>query len=152
MQEVAAFRRETRAWLEANCPPGARGPGQVAWGSRKVTLEPDVRLWLARMAEKGWTAPTWPRQYGGAELNRDEYQALIGELKRLRARTPLTGRGVNYIGPTLLEYGDDEQKARWLPGIARGDGGWAMGVFGARRWFGLGQLEHPGGCAQATTS
>ncbi len=127
MQDVAAFRQETRAWLEANCPSGARGPGQVAWGSRKVTLEPDVRLWLTRMAEKGWTVPTWPRQYGGAALNRKEYLVLIEELKRLQARTPLTGRGVNYIGPTLLEYGDDDQKARWLPGIARGDGGWAMG-------------------------
>ena len=127
MQELDAFRQETRVWLEANCPQGARGAGQVAWGSRKVALEPDVRLWLERMAERGWTVPTWPRRYGGAELRRDEYLVLIEELKRLRARTPLTGRGVNYIGPTLLEYGDDEQKAHWLPGIARGAGGWAMG-------------------------
>ena len=52
---------------------------------------------------------------------------LIEELKRINARTPLTGRGVNYIGPTILELGTDEQKARWLPGIARGEGGWAMG-------------------------
>lgn len=127
MQELAAFRQEAQAWLQANCPPGARGPGQVAWGSRKVPLAPEVRLWVERMAEKGWTVPTWPRQYGGAELNRDQYLVLVEELKRLRARTPLTGRGVNYIGPTLLEYGDDAQKARWLPSIARGDGGWAMG-------------------------
>ncbi|MFM7121892.1 MAG: acyl-CoA dehydrogenase family protein, partial [Gammaproteobacteria bacterium] len=49
------------------------------------------------------------------------------EMKRIDARTPLTGRGVNYIGPTILELGTDDQKARWLPGIARGDGGWAMG-------------------------
>ena len=52
---------------------------------------------------------------------------LIEELQRINARTPLTGRGVNYIGPTLLEYGSDEQKARWLPRIARGEGAWAMG-------------------------
>ena len=125
--DLSAFRREVRAWLDANCPPGARGPGQVAWGSSKVALEPDVRRWLDRMAEKGWTVPTWPAEYGGAALGRGQYHVLIDELKRIRARTPLTGRGVNYIGPTLLEYGDDAQKARWLPGIARGQGGWAMG-------------------------
>ena len=125
--EIDEFRQDTRAWLEASCPPGARGPGQIAWGSRKIELVPDVRLWLERMADKGWTVPTWPKAYGGAELDKAQYQALISELKRIRARTPLTGRGVNYIGPTLLEYGDDEQKARWLPGIARGEGGWAMG-------------------------
>ena len=127
MSELTDFRGETRAWLEENCPDGARGPGQVAWGSSKVELQPDTRRWLERMAERGWTVPTWPRVYGGAELTRQSYQVLIEELKRLGARTPLTGRGVNYIGPTLLELGSDSQKARWLPGIARGAGGWAMG-------------------------
>ena len=127
MTELADFRSETRAWLEVNCPRGARGPGQMAWGSRRIELEPDVRLWLERMAERGWTVPTWPREYGGAALTREQYTVLIDELKRIDARTPLTGRGVNYIGPTILEFGTDEQKARWLPGIARGEGGWAMG-------------------------
>ncbi|MCB1685659.1 MAG: acyl-CoA dehydrogenase family protein [Pseudomonadales bacterium] len=127
MSQLHEFRAETRNWLAANCPPGARGPGQIPWGSRRIKLDADSRLWLERMAERGWTVPTWPRSYGGAELSRDEYTVLIEELKRIDARPPLTGRGVNYIGPTLLELGDDRQKARWLPGIARGDGGWAMG-------------------------
>jgi acyl-CoA dehydrogenase len=90
-------------------------------------MSEDTRLWLTRMAEKGWTVPTWPKQYGGAELDRPRYEILISELKRINARTPLTGRGVNYIGPTILEYGTDEQKARWLPPISRGEGAWAMG-------------------------
>ncbi|MFP6837185.1 MAG: acyl-CoA dehydrogenase family protein [Pseudomonadales bacterium] len=127
MTQTEAFRSATREWLEHNCPPGARGAGQIPWGSSKIELEPDVRLWLDRMTERGWTVPTWPREYGGAELTRDEYSVLIDELKRVNARTPLTGRGVNYIGPTILELGSDDQKARWLPGIARGEGGWAMG-------------------------
>ena len=127
MDELSDFRAETRAWLAVNCPPGARGPGMVPWGSRKVPPDGDSALWLARMAERGWTVPTWPRRYGGAELDKDQYAVLIDELKRIGARSPLTGRGVNYIGPTILELGDDDQKARWLPGIARGDGGWAMG-------------------------
>ncbi|MEM9621376.1 MAG: acyl-CoA dehydrogenase family protein [Pseudomonadota bacterium] len=127
MSELTEFRADTRAWLAENCPAGARGPGQTPWGSRKIQLEADAALWLERMAERGWTVPTWPREYGGAELDRQLYPILIEELKRIGARTPLTGRGVNYIGPTILELGTDDQKARWLPGIARGDGGWAMG-------------------------
>jgi alkylation response protein AidB-like acyl-CoA dehydrogenase len=124
---LEAFRRDTRAWLADNCPIGARGPGQIAWGSSKVRLEPDVALWLERMADRGWTVPTWPREYGGAGLEPAAYLVLLEELRRIDARSPLTGRGVNYIGPTILDYGSSEQKARWLPGIARGEGGWCMG-------------------------
>lgn len=127
MSQLEDFRDEARAWLAENCPPGARGSGQIPWGSSKIELEGDVRLWLERMAERGWTVPTWPKEFGGAELSRDEYTILIDELKRINARTPLTGRGVNYIGPTLLELGSSDQKIRWLPGISRGEGGWAMG-------------------------
>jgi acyl-CoA dehydrogenase len=115
MSQIDEFRAETRAWLEENCPPGARGPGQTPYGSKKIELAPDVRLWLERMAERGWTVPTWPKMYGGAELERDEYTILIAELKRLNARTPLTGRGVNYIGPTILELGSEAQKNAGSP-------------------------------------
>ena len=124
---IESFRRATRQWLEENCPAGARGPGQIPWGSTRVTLDDDARLWLERMAGKGWTVPTWPREYGGAELTPAQYLVLLDELRRIDARSPLTGRGVNYIGPTLLDYGTPEQKARWLPDIARGVGGWCMG-------------------------
>lgn len=125
--DINAFRHDVRSWLQQNCPVGARGPGQIPWGSRSVVLEPDVRRWLDACIERGFTVPTWPREYGGAALTRDEYLVLIDELKRIDARPPLTGRGVNYIGPTLLELGTEDQKQRWLPRCARGDGGWCMG-------------------------
>ena len=121
------FRLETRDWLERNCPPGAQGPGFIPWGSSKIELEPDTRLWLDRMAEKGWTVPSWPKEYGGAGLSRTEYMVLAEEMRRIDARVPLTGRGINYIGPTVLEFGTDQQKAKWLPRFARGEGGWCMG-------------------------
>jgi alkylation response protein AidB-like acyl-CoA dehydrogenase len=127
MSAIESFREETREWLAENCPAGARGPGQIPWGAKRVRLEDDARVWLERMAARGWTVPTWPRQYGGAELTPAQYLVLLEELRRIDARSPLTGRGVNYIGPTLLDYGTPEQKARWLPGIARGEGGWCMG-------------------------
>ena len=127
MSQTAAFRADTRAWLVENCPAGARGPGVIPWGSRQVELPKDSRVWLDNMAAKGWTVPTWPMAYGGAELDSAEYLILLEELRRINARSPLVGRGVNYIGPTILDFGTDEQKARWLPGMARGDGGWCMG-------------------------
>ncbi len=125
--DLDTFREETRAWLDENCPAGVRGPGTVPNGSTKIELDTDTRLWLERMVEKGWTVPTWPKEYGGAELSREEYKVLVEELQRVGARPPLTGRGVNYIGPTLLEFGTDQQKAKWLPGMAAGKGCWAMG-------------------------
>ena len=127
MQDLNEFRLETRDWLAKNCPDGAKGPGYIPIGSSRIELDPDTRLWLERMAEKGWTVPTWPKAYGGAELDREQYQVLIEELKAVGARTPLTGRGVNYIGPTILEFGTDAQKQKWLPLCARGEGAWAMG-------------------------
>lgn len=127
MTDLETFRQHTRNWLEENCPPGARGPGYVPIGSRSIALEADTQLWLDRMIKKGWTTPTWPKAYGGAELNRDEYKVLIEEMKLINARPPLTGRCVNYIGPAILEFGTDDQKARWLPVCSRGEGAWAMG-------------------------
>jgi acyl-CoA dehydrogenase len=130
--EATAFRNDLRTWLDENCPASVRDGAEptvetTPWGSSSIALDADSRVWLERMAERGFTVPTWPVEYGGAGLNRDLYPILIEELKRINARTPLTGRGVNYIGPTILELGTDAQKAKWLPGIARGEGGWAMG-------------------------
>jgi alkylation response protein AidB-like acyl-CoA dehydrogenase len=122
------FRSEARAWLAANCPQGARGPGQVHTGSSKIPLEhTDLQVWLERMAEKGWTTPTWAREYGGAGLSSREYVTLLEEMKAVGARPPLMNRGVTMVGPTVLEFGTEEQKRRLLPVIARGDGAWCQG-------------------------
>jgi len=128
MSELDEFRVETRAWLKEDCPPGARGPGQIPTGSTKIRIgDPDVRLWLDRMAEKGWTVPMWPAEYGGAGLTKAEYLVLIDEMRAINARSPLAGMGTGLIGPTLLDYGNDDQKSRHLPRIARGEVGWCQG-------------------------
>jgi len=122
------FRLETRAWLEENCPAGARGPGPISNGSSKITIEDaDTRLWLERMVEKGWTVPSWPREYGGGGLGKDEYVALLQEMNRIGARPALSSFGTSMIGPTLLEMGTDEQKGRHLPRIARAEVEWCQG-------------------------
>lgn len=128
MSELSEFRSEVRGWLETNCPAGARGEGQVLTGSTKIKIEdPDVRLWLDRSAERGFTAPNWPTEYGGAGLNTAQYVVLVDEMSRIGARPPLMGMGTSMIGPTLLEYGTDQQKAEHLPRIARGEVAWCQG-------------------------
>lgn len=128
MAEIEEFRAETCAWLEENCPKGAIGPGQVPSGSTKVKIEnPDTQLWLDRMAEKGWTAPAWPTEYGGGGLDGAEHRVLLEEMREVGARTPLMGMGLSMIGPTLLEFGNEEQKQRHLSRIVRGEVGWCQG-------------------------
>jgi alkylation response protein AidB-like acyl-CoA dehydrogenase len=128
MTALDKFRADTRAWLAQNCPAGARGPGQIPTGSTKIKIEdPDTRQWLQVMAERGWTAPMWPKAYGGGGLTKEEYIVLIEEMRRIDARTPLMGMGTSMIGPTLLELGTEEQKRRHIPPIVRGEVGWCQG-------------------------
>ena len=128
MADIDDFRAETRSWLEENCPAGARGPGPISTGAPTITIDhEDTELWLDRMIEKGWTAPVWPKEYGGGALDTDQYMTLIQEMRRIDARAPLGGMGVSLIGPTLLEYGTDEQKARHIPRIVRGEVAWCQG-------------------------
>jgi alkylation response protein AidB-like acyl-CoA dehydrogenase len=79
------------------------------------------------MAERGYTVPTWPTEYGGAGLSKDENQVLQEEMRRINARPAHVGMGISMIGPALLEYGTDEQKAEHLPKIARGEIWWCQG-------------------------
>ena len=118
MQAIAQledFRQETRAWLEANCPVSMRTPmvdAEVVWGGRNPTfVNPESKLWLERMAEKGWTTPTWPAEYGGGGLSKDESMVLAQEMSRINARPPLNSFGISMLGPVLLESGTHEQKS-----------------------------------------
>ena len=59
-------------------------PGEEVTGSRKrQSTNPDAHLWLQRMSDKGWTAPTWPEEYGGGGLSKDEFLILLDELQRM---------------------------------------------------------------------
>ena len=125
------FRMEARAWLEENCPASMRTPmapgEEVNGGSKMRSSNPDSYIWLDVMAEKGWTVPNWPVEYGGAGLDMDHYVLLLQEMARINAREPLAGMGISMIGPTLLEFGNDDQKARHLPKIASGEIRWCQG-------------------------
>jgi len=132
VDEIESFRRETRAWLEANCPPEMRQPvaeeGDVCWGGRRWKFKSDAqRVWLERMAERGWTVPEWPREYGGGGLSKEEARVLREEMGRLSCRVPLTSFGISMLGPALLKYGSEQQKREYLPPITRGEIRWCQG-------------------------
>ena len=128
MSDLAVFRKEARSWLAENCPPGARGPGEIHTGSTKVKIQnPDTQLWMERMAERGWTVPAWPKEYGGGGLSMVETRALYEEMAAIDARPPLINMGTRMLGPTLLEYGTEEQKMRHLTVIAQGGAAWCQG-------------------------
>lgn len=125
------FRKETRAWLEANCPASMRTPmreDEVVWGGRKETItNPVAKLWLDRMVGKGWVCPTWPRQYGGGGLSRDQHKVLQQELRAINARPPIRSFGISMLGPALLEFASEAQKLEHLPRMARGEIRWCQG-------------------------
>ncbi|MEZ5947259.1 MAG: acyl-CoA dehydrogenase family protein [Hyphomonas sp.] len=88
---------------------------------------PDAKVWLERMAAKGWTAPQWPKKYGGGGLSRTEDKVLQEEMRRIRARPPLFSFDLWMFGPALLEFGNEEQKQRFIPDIIHGRTRWCQG-------------------------
>ncbi len=128
MTDLQTFREETRNWLEANCPQEMRKPGDVAWGGRNAQFShPDQKIWLERMGEKGWTCPTWPSEYGGGGLSKEENKILQEEMNAIGARSPLGSFGIWMLGPALLEFANEEQKKEHLPPIVRGEVWWCQG-------------------------
>jgi alkylation response protein AidB-like acyl-CoA dehydrogenase len=130
--DLEAFRSEVRSWIEANYPaelrdPQAKTDPEAVWGGRAFAdndSDPQI-VWMRRVAEKGWTAPAWPREYGGGGL--DPKQARIVEQELARTRPPLLSSGIWILGPVLLEYANDAQKREHLPKIVKGEIRWCQG-------------------------
>ncbi len=131
MSDLDGFREEVRGWLANNCPPEMRGPmgeDDHCFGGRNWRFKNAAqRLWLERMAARGWTAPEWPRDYGGGGLSGGEAAILREEMERIEAHPPLTSLGIWMLGPALLKFGTEAQKLAYLPGIVRGEIWWAQG-------------------------
>ena len=123
-----AFRAEARTWLEANFPSSLKrgGAGGIDESGDKPTG--DLLLWRQRIGAKGWATPTWPAQYGGGGLSTAEARVLSQEMARAGAFNPMVrGMGITMIGPTILDYGTEEQKQKHIPPIVRGDVQWCVG-------------------------
>ncbi|MBO9499244.1 MAG: acyl-CoA dehydrogenase family protein [Novosphingobium sp.] len=123
-----AFRDEVRQWLEANFPKslvGKHNPMSVVEAPPEA--DPEVEQWTRAFGEKGWGVPAWPAAYGGGGLSSKEARILADEMAKVGAWNPVGGLGVLMFGPTLLEYGSEEQKLRHIPPIARGELRWCQG-------------------------
>jgi alkylation response protein AidB-like acyl-CoA dehydrogenase len=132
MADLQEFRESVRSWLETNAPKSLRGKLQDATfaysgGRRKHMPHPDCQPWLDMMAEKGWTIPFWPKEYGGGGLDKEETKILQEEIRRLELPPPLSGMGITMIGPTILQYGTEEQRKLYIPQIIKGEIRWCQG-------------------------
>ena len=132
MSDLENFRQETREWLEANCPEEMRQPvrddSDIYWGGRKATFKSDAqKAWFEAARDKGYTVPSWPKEYGGAGLSAPEAKILRQEMARIGARPPLSSFGIWMLGPALLKFGTEGQKKRFLNEIARGEIRWCQG-------------------------
>src|SRR3954470_21406290 len=132
MSNLDQFRRETRAWLEANCPPEMRKPmtseSDTYWGGRnaKFSSEPQ-RIWFEHMRDKGWTVPDWPKEYGGGGLDGAEHKGLREEMGKSDPPPRLSSFCIWMLGPTLLKFANEAQKKEYLPKIAAGLIRWCQG-------------------------
>ena len=149
MSELESFRRETRAWLEANCPAEMRRPvvseDDACWGGRRFKFQSEAqRRWLQSMGERGWTVPAWPKAYGGGGLSKEEAAVLNEEMRALGCRAPLSSFGIWMLGPALLAHGTEEQKREHLPRIARGEIRWCQGYSEPNAGSDLASLRNQG--------
>jgi alkylation response protein AidB-like acyl-CoA dehydrogenase len=119
-----SFRKEIRGWLEDNLPAG--------WGSDDFELTPEERAefnesWPRKLYEGGWICATWPKEYGGKGLTTMEGVVLAEEFARLKAPLRADFFGDTLVGPTILQWGTEEQKRDFLPRILNGTMRWCQG-------------------------
>ena len=123
-----AFRQEAREWLAANFPASLKKAGNAMATVEGPTEEtPDEKAWREAIGKKGWGVPTWPEAYGGGGLSPAQARVLNEEMGRIGAYNPVGGMGVMMFGPTLLEYGTEEQKQKYIPDIAMANIRWCQG-------------------------
>jgi alkylation response protein AidB-like acyl-CoA dehydrogenase len=128
--EEATFRAEVRAFVDQELPTGLRQI-EPEWGtfntSRARGLDPALlRDWRLTLAKRGWIAPHWPKEYGGAGLDIGR-QFIFNEEMALHRAPAGGGIGTGWAGPTIMAYGNDEQKQRFLPNILSGNETWCQG-------------------------
>ena len=122
--DAEEFRAEIRGWLEENLPSGWFEPGFEMTDEERREFNAQ---WPAKLFSGGWICATWPTEYGGKGLSTMQGVVLAEEFAR--ARAPMRGDffGDTLVGPTLLQWGTEEQKREFLPGILKGETRWCQG-------------------------
>ena len=114
-----SFRVLVRNWVAANYPPELRNPTKRLHFSEN-------KVWYYKLSEKGWLAPSWPRQYGGMGLTAGKQLVMLEEFQR-HGCTRLNDMGMTMIGPLLIRHGTPEQRGFFLPKIIAGEHIWCQG-------------------------
>tara|TARA_E500000331_G_scaffold213760_1_gene205000 strand:- start:1151 stop:2449 length:1299 start_codon:yes stop_codon:yes gene_type:complete len=132
-EDLTSFRTQVQAWLSEHFPSSLKSnaAGIMEAAFSENGLSADAEQWRQSLADAGYGAPTWPKEYGGAGLSDSQAAVLSGEMANVGAFNPipgLAGMGVTMVGPTVLEYGSEDQKLRHLPGIASGTVRWCLGL------------------------
>jgi alkylation response protein AidB-like acyl-CoA dehydrogenase len=122
--EIEAYRAEVRAWLEANLPAGWSDPGTVLSEDARAEFN---QQWPKRLAEGGWVCATWPKEYGGKGLTTMEAVVVAEEFNRAGAPMRADFFGDTLVGPTILQWGTEEQKREFIPQILSGQIAWCQG-------------------------
>ncbi len=122
--EAEEFRHTVRDWLSANLPPGWNAPERPAEASERAAF---AAAWTERLREGGWICAGWPTQYGGRGLSLIEQVVLAEEFARVNAPMRADFFGDPLVGPTILQWGTEEQKQEFLPGILNGTISWCQG-------------------------
>jgi alkylation response protein AidB-like acyl-CoA dehydrogenase len=124
--EAEAFRQQVRAWLEVHAPKGEHRPYDTItvatdeeWQARKD--------WFRKLHSGGWVGISWPREYGGRDTPVMQAMVFHEELGRFHAQLPYIGAGVALVGPTLIQWGTEAQKQRFIPKILSGEETWCQG-------------------------
>ena len=123
--EHESFRGELREWLEANVP---RGRDRAVAESNPGSAEEVgfLREWQATLHRAGWCGITWPREYGGRGATPIEVAVYNEEMARAQAPEPINKVGINNVGPTLIRFGTEEQKRRYLAKILSAEEIWCQ--------------------------
>jgi alkylation response protein AidB-like acyl-CoA dehydrogenase len=121
--EAEAFRDEVRRFIRENLPAGIRAAVQA---ERMDVPAQEQRHWQRILADRGWGAPSWPKEHGGAGWTDEQFYIFERELALNDAPRPLSF-GIQMLGPTLLHFGNEAQKRKFLPGTLRGDILWCQG-------------------------
>ncbi|HVT42740.1 MAG TPA: acyl-CoA dehydrogenase family protein [Acidimicrobiales bacterium] len=122
--DVEAFRSELRAWLDDHMTAEV-----AAAGNRNIESNLEVlQAWNRVLADGGWAAPSWPAEHGGRDASVPEQLVYLEEMSQARAPGPVNVIGVSNIAPAIMQFGTDEQKARYLTPMLRGDEIWSQGM------------------------
>ena len=120
--EHEAFRAEVRAYIASAMPPHLARKARV-----NAQFDPhETREWHRILAQKGWAAPHWPVEHGGPGLDPTQ-RFIMGEELVMAGAPDLSPFGLRMVGPLIIQYGNEEQKQRFLPKILSGEHFWCQG-------------------------